>query len=149
VSYRRPVQVLVYLARSTDDGWRWLLLHRIPERGGFWQGVTGGAEWGEGLPDAARREMFEETGFRPIELLRIDCMYTFPMEDEWKRDYLPGTLTIEENVFLAVVDGKEPAISAEEHDDWRWCAYEEALGLLAWAENIEALRCCWQVLENR
>ena len=94
MSRRRPVQVLVYPVRSTDDGWRCLLLHRIPQRGGFWQGVTGGGEWGEGLPDAARREMFEETGFRPIELLRIDCTYTFPMQDEWKPDYLPGTLTI-------------------------------------------------------
>ena len=149
MSYRRPVQVLVYPVRSTDDGWRWLLLHRIPERGGFWQGVTGAAEWGEGLPDAARREMFEETGFRPIELLRIDCSYSLPMEDEWRRDYLPGTLKIEENTFLAVVDGKEPVISSEEHDGWRWCVYEEALSLLAWTQNVEALRCCWRVLENR
>jgi len=149
VSYRRPVQVLVYPVRSTDNSWRYLLLHRIRERGGFWQGVTGGAEWGEELPDAARRELFEETSFRPIELLRVDCTYTFPMQDGWKRHYLPGTLKIEEHVFLAVVQGAEPVLSPEEHDDWRWCTYKQAVGLLAWAENIEALRCCWRVLENR
>lgn len=44
VEYRQPVEILVYPARWEDQGWRYLLLHRIPGRGCFWQGVSGGAE---------------------------------------------------------------------------------------------------------
>jgi lipoyl(octanoyl) transferase len=43
------------------DG-RVLLLRRAPERGGFWQPVTGRIEPGESPLEAARRELREETG---------------------------------------------------------------------------------------
>jgi 8-oxo-dGTP pyrophosphatase MutT (NUDIX family) len=146
MSYRRPTQVLVHAVRRTPDGWRYLMLRRIPQRGGFWQGVSGGAEWGEGLQDAAQRELFEETGLRPLELRQADCHYTLAMQERWKKWYYPGTAEIEEYVFLAVVEGEDVSLSAEEHDDCRWCTYEQALGLLAWPENVRALRCCQQVL---
>ncbi len=148
MTYRRPTQVLVYAVRQSEDGGRYLLLHRIPARGAFWQGVTGGAEWGEELPDAALRELFEETGLRPVELRRIDCSYVFAMQDEWQGWYAPGTEEIEEHVFLAIISVEEPVISSEEHDDWRLCAYEEALAQLKWTENIKALRCCQHALES-
>jgi 8-oxo-dGTP pyrophosphatase MutT (NUDIX family) len=146
MSYRRPTQVLVHAVRRTEDGWSYLMLRRVPQRGGFWQGVSGGAEWGEELPDAARRELLEETGLQPVELRRVDCQYTLPMEERWKKWYRPGTAEIEEYVFLALVEGQDVVLSPEEHDDCRWCSYEEALGLLAWPENVKALRCCQQAL---
>jgi dATP pyrophosphohydrolase len=122
------------------------MLHRISERGEFWQGVSGGVEWDETLEAAARRELIEETSLRPVELRQVNCSYTFAMQEDWKRWYAPGTAEIAEHVFLAVVEGEKPVLSAEEHDDWRWCTYEEALALLAWPENIEALRCSQRVL---
>jgi dATP pyrophosphohydrolase len=146
MSYRQPVQVLVHPVRWTDEGWQYLMLHRIPRRGGFWQGVSGGVEWGEALADAARRELSEETGLSPRPLQRLDCSYTFPMQDEWLEIYPPGTREVAEHVFLAVVEGLEPTLSPDEHDAWRWCTFEEALALLAWPENVVALRCCQSVL---
>ncbi len=142
MTYRQPVQVLVHPMRQAEEGWRYLILHRIPERGGFWQGVSGGVEWGEGLAEAARRELSEETGFTPRQLQRVDCSYTFAMQDEWRAAYPPGTSEIAEHVFLAVVEGAEPILSPEEHDSWRWCTFEEALALLRWPNNVTALRCC-------
>src|SRR3954463_1356044 len=54
----RLVKILVH------DGERVLLLHRRPERGNFWQPITGSIEAGE-LPLAtARREIAEEPGHR-------------------------------------------------------------------------------------
>lgn len=148
MEYKRPTQVLVYPVRHTEDGWRFLMLHRTPERGGFWQGVTGGAEWGEQLSQAAQRELFEETHLRPIQLWQVDCSYTYPLQDRWRPQYQPGTLKIAEYVSLAVVGEAEAVVSPEEHDDWRWCAVQEALSLLTWPENVNALHCCQGLLED-
>src|SRR5712691_8802670 len=52
----RLVKVMVY------DGDRVLLLHRRPERGNFWQPITGSIEDGEAPLETARREIVEETG---------------------------------------------------------------------------------------
>src|SRR5207302_281997 len=42
-----------------------LLLQRTPERGGFWQILTGRREPGESPLQTAAREIYEETGFTP------------------------------------------------------------------------------------
>jgi dATP pyrophosphohydrolase len=146
MTYRQPVQVLVHPVCWTEEGWRYLMLHRIPQRGGFWQGVSGGVEWGELLADAARRELAEETGFSPVQLQRVDCSYTFSMEEEWVEMYPPGTSEVVEHVFLAVVESSQPRLSSDEHDAWRWCTFEEAMALLTWPENMVALRCCRKVV---
>ena len=139
---RRPVQVLVFLARRKSEGWEFLLMRRVPRRGGFWQGVSGGAEDAEGLVEAARREVFEETGFVLKTIEAIGYSYTFPMEAEWKHLYAPDVSRIEEHVFVALIDGREPRLS-DEHDKWRWVRLETALELLKWPENKEALRRCY------
>ncbi len=145
-AYRRPVQVLVYAVRRTEAGWRYLMLHRIPARGGFWQGVTGGAEWGEELVDAASREFWEETCLPAIELRALGCSYAYPMQDRWKDLYHADTEEIEEHAFLAIVECAKVIISSEEHDEWRWSTYDEALDLLEWRENVQALQCCHRAL---
>jgi dATP pyrophosphohydrolase len=126
-----------------------LLLHRIPSREGFWQGVSGGVEQGEALAEAAHRELLEETGFVPCQLQQIDCSYSFSMQDEWRALYAPGVEEIKEYVFLACVNAQEPRLDPAEHDQWRWCRFDEALKLLTWPENKEALRRCHEALLER
>src|SRR5512132_2863360 len=55
----RLIKVIVH-----NGGDRVLLLHRRPERGNFWQPITGTIEAGEQPMAAAVREVFEETGQR-------------------------------------------------------------------------------------
>lgn len=146
---RQPVQVLVYPVRHTLEGnWEYLLMRRIPSRGGFWQGVTGGVERDEDVTQSAARELIEETGLVPADLLTIDYSYAVPVEDRFRYLYPPGTESITEHVFVArITDEQEPELS-EEHDQYRWCKFDEALGLLRWPENIEALKRCNRILAS-
>ncbi|MCJ2556487.1 MAG: NUDIX pyrophosphatase [Candidatus Thermoplasmatota archaeon] len=136
---RQPVQVLVHPLRLVGWDWEFLLLRRLPSRGGFWQGVTGGVEGQESLADAARRELIEETRLQPIVLQSIDHSCSYPM-DEGLRQSHPEVNEIEEHVFFAQVDGgSDPLIDPEEHDRFIWCRLEEAIELLHWPENKDAL----------
>jgi len=42
------------------------MMRRVASLEGFWQGVTVDAEEGEGIPDAALRELNEETNLIPV-----------------------------------------------------------------------------------
>ena len=143
---RQPIQVSVYPVRPAGSDWEYLLLRCVPlpdlGLGAFWQGVTGGVEEGEELEEAATRELAEETGFVPSTLKQIDYSYSFPMRDEWRNVYAPGVEEIVEYVFIAFVDQhQEPTISSE-HDRWQWCGLDQALELLTYPGNIEALKRC-------
>lgn len=139
---RQPVQVLIYPVRTVGSRWEVLLLRRAASRGGFWQGVTGGVEDGEGLLEAARRELYEETGLVPSALEQIDYSYSFPVEEQWRHLYAAGVEEIVEHVFIALVDRQQEPTLTWEHDQWQWCGYDQALRLLTWPGNIEALKRC-------
>lgn len=118
---------------------RYLLLKRTPERGDFWQGVTGGREENENLSDTALREVFEETGFRLNAVTSAGYRYAFEMRPEWEASYAPGVKIITEDVFYALLpEMTVPALS--EHSEAKWVDFETALSMLLWENNKKALR---------
>ena len=149
--YRAPVsrvprQILVYVFRRRNAGGiEFLLLRRVDDRGGFWQGVTGAPEQQETDAQAAVREVLEETGFH-VEptIAAIDYRYLLRPDTgdpaQWERLYGPEVTTVPEEVYVAEVpDGAEPVLAPAEHDAFTWCELETALELLAWEENRRAL----------
>jgi len=150
---RQPLSVLVYPCKLVDGHWKYLLLQRVPiprlALGRFWQGVTGGVEEGETLVQAARRELREETGLIPSQLEQIDYSYSFPMQDEWRPLYPPGTQEIVHYVFIALIAEERGPTLSQEHERWRWCSRDEAVRLLTYSEDIEALKRCDRLLEAR
>jgi 8-oxo-dGTP pyrophosphatase MutT (NUDIX family) len=63
-----------------------------------------------------------------------------PDGDRWEGIYGPDVEVVPEEVYVAEVPaGAEPLLSLYEHDDFRWCSFEEALELLKWDNNRDAL----------
>lgn len=124
---RRSVAVFPLLP---GERWRVLLLRRIPERGGFWQPVTGSVEAGESLEDAALRELREETGLPAERLVDLGLEATFTGFDGHR---------YHERAFAAVV-ATDAFVRSAEHDDARLVPLGEAEELLRWEENRVALR---------
>ena len=145
---REPIQVLVYPVREKGDDWEYLLLKRIESIGGFWQGVTGAPEKGEELLDAAKRELLEETSYIPNFVFQTDFSYKILVEEKFKKNYPEGVKEIPEYVFVARINQPDlPSIDPQEHEDWKWCSFNEAIELLKWEDNKKALEHVRSILE--
>ncbi|PIP55883.1 MAG: hypothetical protein CO183_01705 [Candidatus Zambryskibacteria bacterium CG_4_9_14_3_um_filter_42_9] len=133
-------QVEAFIFREDLKGaFLFLLMRRIPERGGFWQPLTGGVRVGEELENALVREVQEETGITSGIKKVVNTGYTFNFSDHGKNytEYVYG---------VEVDSGTEVALS-EEHDSHVWASKEEVLSLLKWPGNIEGFRRLCGVLE--
>jgi lipoyl(octanoyl) transferase len=121
------------------------MLRRTPNRGGFWQGVSGAPLPGETHAQAAVREVREETGFEVSEtLFALDVTYAYTLRPElaerWAELYGPGIESIVVTAFGAEAPpGVEPVLDPLEHDVFRWFSYDEARALLAWPIEEDAL----------
>jgi lipoyl(octanoyl) transferase len=142
---RLPRDVSVQLFRAKPAGARFLMLRRIPERGGFWQGVSGAPLPGESDAEAAVREVREETGFEvgdSLFPLEVEYAHALPPEqaDRWKRVYGAGVASVSVVAFGAKVpDGLDPVLDPAEHDAFAWLGLEEADALLDWPIERDAL----------
>ena len=139
---RLPIQVVeAIIFRRKSDTVEYLLLKRLPDRNGFWhwQPVTGVLEEKETRTEALRREIKEETGIKNL-IRVIEDLYYFEFSDSnLNQEYVYGVevSSIEE----VVLDGRE-------HSEYRWCGIKDALQLLYWKENKEALEKLNKILED-
>ncbi len=134
---RRPEEVFVFVRRRGD----FLVLHRSPRKGAYWHGVAGGVETGESRPEAAARELREETGL-VAEPVAVGTPYAYPVAEEPERaaGLPPGTEEIVVQSFVVdALPGWEPQLDSE-HDDYRWCSPPGACELFRWPEPAAVLR---------
>lgn len=124
----RIAQVEVIVFKVIDGELQFLLLKRQPNRGGFWQPVTGGVEAGEDLKEAALREMFEETAIDHHIKVYEDLHY-FEFESNggfgWMKEY----------VFGVQIASDAEAVISDEHSEMKWCTLNQALELLKYESN--------------
>jgi lipoyl(octanoyl) transferase len=120
------------------DG-RVLLMRRSPERGGFWQQVTGRIERGEAPEAAARRELLEETGADvPVEPLGY--RHAFALDPSLNR-VRPGALVVvEETAFAARLPPGFEARLSDEHSEHALVPADEAVARLRFAGLRRAVR---------
>jgi lipoyl(octanoyl) transferase len=129
----RLVKVLMH------DGDRVLLLHRKPERGNFWQPITGSIEEGESPLQTARREIAEETG-HSLEPRELGVTQSFMIESQFLAARHPSPIVASEVGFTAEADSRLPVqLDPAEHDDWGWFTFAEAYERIRWTDDREAL----------
>ncbi|MEO8036124.1 MAG: lipoyl(octanoyl) transferase LipB [Acidobacteriota bacterium] len=116
-----------------------LLLHRRPERGNFWQPITGSIEEGEAPIDTARREVLEETG-NVAAPEQIGMTQSFMIESSFLASRHRAPIVASEVGFVAGLDSSLPiGLDAEEHDDYGWFTFAEAYEKIRWTDDREAL----------
>lgn len=96
---------------------------------GSWETVHGTIEPGERPPDAAWREVREETGLEPDRLYAI-TVHPF---------YLHRAGVVELAVAFAAVVATERVTLGEEHDAFEWLTFAQAAKRFTWPRETEAL----------
>ena len=129
----RLVKVVVH------DGARVLLLHRRPERGNFWQPITGSIEEGEAPRETALRELREESGL-DAGIRDLGVTQSFMIESQYLASRYAAPIIASEVVFAAAADSSLPiTLDAEEHDACGWFTFAEAYERIRWSDDREAL----------
>jgi len=128
---RLPIQIEAILFRGRNSKIEYLIVKRILERDGFWQPITGGVEHGETKIEALKREIREETGIENFVRIIEDVYYFKLSTSLHEKEYVYG---------VEVLTTEEIVLDKREHSEFRWCSFQEALGLLKWEGNKEALR---------
>jgi 8-oxo-dGTP pyrophosphatase MutT (NUDIX family) len=140
----RKIQLECIIFRKKEELLEFLLLKRVSEKGGFWQPPCGGMEKEDKSElDAAYREIFEETGIKRNQIIKviknvhqfiIDKDYLTSEQIEPIKEIVYGfqvssnvKITIENNIYV-------------EHEKFRWVSFDEAIKMLKWKNNKEAFK---------
>ncbi len=135
---RAPFQILVFLRRHKGEESEYLLFKRADM--GVWQGVAGGGEGDETPIVAAIRETREETGVEISDIVDLKSVAELSVIDvagyyRWGEDIR----VIPEFAFLADVPSDAKIKISCEHTEYLWCNSEQAMQLLEWDSNQQAI----------
>lgn len=128
---KNQVEAIVFKKLPSGE-FSFLMLKRAPQRGGFWQPVTGNVEEGEAFEAAALREVKEELGITEI-LQMIDTEYSYEFTDNGLDQF--------ERIFGVQVSPDQEVRLSSEHTEYHWATDDEALNkYLKYPGNKEGLR---------
>ena len=137
------IECWVFRVVPPGDAVEILLIRRAPDRifPGLWQCVTGSIEPGETVPEAAMREVREETGLGAEEIEAFyDLDQVAPFFDEG-----PDAIVVSA-IFAARARPEAVPEASREHDGLRWVPAEEAPRLAIWPSYAESIRRVREVL---
>ncbi len=135
----RPETIrLVKVVLHDGDG-RVLLLHRKPERGNFWQPVTGTIEMEETPAEAAAREVLEETGY-VVQPVDMGLTQSFMIESQYLELQHGQPVVASEITYSATLDPRLAIrVDSDEHDRYDWFRFDQAYERIRWSDDREAL----------
>ncbi|MBC7692110.1 MAG: NUDIX domain-containing protein [Methylotenera sp.] len=129
-------KVQVWIHSQDAHGVRHLLLLRVrPDRGGFWQPVTGGVEtFDKSLEAAAFREATEESGIQAWVSQPRSLEYDFKFQDQ-RGDCHEFVYEVETRDALPKI-----TLDPDEHVEYEWMTPKKAMSLLKFPSNQEGLQ---------
>ena len=134
---RKPKQVLVFLYRIINDKYEYCIFYRNDYH--FWQGLSGGVEDDEELIDTVKREVYEETGIKVKNIIKLDTISSIPGINVNKEfNYKNNIYIVYEYAFGIKINNEKIKLS-DEHQEYRWSYYDEAITLLKYDSNKTAL----------
>lgn len=121
----------VFVVRPVSRGWHHLALRRASGTRcpGTWEAVHGRIERGESPPEAARREVREETG------LSVERLYALTVNPF----FLASTGAVELAVAFVAVVGPGAVTLGDEHDGHVWLSRAAARRRYHWPRERESL----------
>lgn len=136
---RTNQQVEVIIFKKQNSEILFLILKRNPEKGGFWQPITGGVEENETFEETAVREVYEEIGISDAKLIDID--FEFEFIDHGENHY--------EKCFAIEVAPEEKITISEEHTKFKWVDIQIAIEqYLKYPNNKKAFEKTLNVLKH-
>ncbi|HCI16582.1 MAG: NUDIX pyrophosphatase [Candidatus Marinimicrobia bacterium] len=135
----RVVDCYVYL--KTDNDLNFLLLKRNKNKiyEHLWQGVAGKIEEGETPPEAAIRELKEETGLDPVNMFVADHVSRFYEVHGDRVNLVP---------VFGIEAGSTEVTLSDEHIDFKWVNIKEALNTLVWNGQKEGIQTVYDMVKN-
>lgn len=137
---RQPINVLVFPFRKNADGeYEYAIFKRSDE--GFWQGISGGVDYGETIEMSARREALEEAGpSMDGSLHKLDSITSVPAHlYKASKEWGQNVYVLPQHYFAMEVTDPSITISRE-HSEYKWALYEEAMELLYWHSDKTGLQ---------
>ena len=126
------VEVVVFRRTTVPE---FLVLHRADDETiypGLWQIISGGIENGEKAYEAALRELQEEIGTVPKKLYNTPLTNTFYF-------YTNDSVNLSPVFAAEMEEGMDIKLSME-HQEFKWLEKEDAISLLVWPGQKEAIR---------
>lgn len=137
---RAPFQTLIIPFMIEDQNQKFAVFKRIDRE--IWQFISGGGEDDEKPIETAKRECFEEADI-PFDtvLYKLDTINSIPAEifgEKHTKNWGENCFVIKEYTFAMRLE-KDIIKISNEHSEFRWVDYEEAIRLLKYDSNKTAL----------
>jgi len=141
---RAPFQILVFPFIRKENNIKYAIFKRTESD--YWQGIAGGGEDAESFLDAARRECFEEAGISEDEkYIKLDSVSSIPVEN------IMSVSIWDKNIYVICEHSFGVELSdcilkiSDEHNEYKWLEYKDAINYLKWDSNKTAL---WELNER-
>ena len=118
-----PISVLIIVYTKNKN----ILLLNKKGKNNMWQSITGSLQINEKPLDAAKRELFEETGIVSNNIIDCKKEHIFEIYEMWRHKYEEGITHNTEHVFkLELDDIVDIKLDSDEHDSFEWATRVKA-----------------------